>query len=332
MNLNRRNYPPEHGIRVPLDEIHNLLVRLFEKVDMPGDDADLLAGILTRNNRRCIYTHGTGQVPHYLQKIKEGAVNPRPKTTVVSEAPAALVMNGDGGLGYFPCWRGTERIIEKAKIGGAAVLTTRNHHHFGSAGNYTRMAIERDCIGLAISTPRLHLSSDDTVARIIGASPISIAIPAGEQPPLIMDMGAALLPFDEELFNRLPKAFFKTMALSAAIRSLGGVFAGIYRQELVASAWEANQGSFIVVVNVAHFMPIDELKQEMDRFIGEARRAQPVPGMERAELAGGNEWFWERENREKGIPLSDDHVGVLQEEADKLGVETRFDRFEHTRF
>ena len=115
---------------------------------MPGGDAGLLAGILTRNNRRCIYSHGTGQVPYYLQKIKDGDINPRPRIATVSEAPGALVMDGDGGLGYFPCWHGTRRIIEKARTGGVAVLTTRNHQHFGSAGNYTRLAIEQDCIGL----------------------------------------------------------------------------------------------------------------------------------------------------------------------------------------
>ena len=101
---------------------------------------------------------------------------------------------------------------------------------------------------------------------------------------------------------------------------------------MVESQWEANQGSFIAVVNVAHFMPVEELKSEMDRFIGSARRTRPVPGMVRAELAGGNEWTWERENREKGIPMSDGHVRALVEEAEKLGVETPFARFEHTRF
>ncbi len=332
INLDRRNYLPEHGIRVPADEHHGLLVRIFEKVGMPNADADLLAGILTRNNRRCIYSHGTGQVSHYLEEIREGKVNPRPKVSIVQEAPASLVMDGDGGLGYFPCWRGTEKLIEKAKEGGAAVLSTGNHHHFGSAGNYTRMALEHDCIGIAISSHRMYVSEDDSVARIIASSPISIAVPAGDEPPLVMDMGVSLLGFEEELFRRLPTAFFKNMALSAAIRALGGVFAGIFRQEMVESEWESNQGSFIVVVNVAHFTPVDELKKEMDRFISEARRAQPLPGMERAELAGGNEWHWERENRGKGIPLSDEHVRNLQEEADKLDVTTPFESFEDTRF
>ena len=332
MNLNKRNYPPESGIRVPAEEMKTLTFRLFEAIDMSRVDAEVLAKILNINDQRCLFSHGTRQVPYYLQKIKDGDVNPRPNISVVSEAPGTLVMDGDGGLGYFPCYEGTKRIIEKARQGGVAVLTTRNHQHVGSAGNYTRMAVAEDCIGISASSYRSFFSPNSSVYDVVDASPMSIGIPAGDQPPLVMDMGGAIIPFEEELFERLPATYFKAMALTSAVRGLGGVFAGIYKEEYWDSAWESNQGSFIAVVNAAHFMPLDDLKQEMDRFIGDARATRPLPGMERAELAGGNEWVWDRENAVKGIPIGDAHREALQEEANKLGVEAPFARFEDTRF
>lgn len=332
MNLNRRNYPPEHGIRIPFGDLKELLVTLFESVNTSSEDANLLASILTRNNQRCLYSHGTGQVPYYLQRIKDGDVNPRPNVTVVQEAAASLVMDGDGGLGYFPCYHGTMKAIEKAKQGGIAAVTTRNHQHVGSAGNYTRLALEHDCIGISASSHRTHLNPDSLIFSVVDSSPSSIAVPAGEQPPLVMDMGGGLVRFEEELFERIPTTYFKVMAFTAAVRALAGVFPGIYRQELVDSPWEANQGAFIAIVDVAHFMPLEELKSEMDRFIAEARATQPLPSMETAELAGGNEWTWAKDNEKNGIPMSDDHVIQLQDEADKLGVETPFAKFEHTRF
>ena len=334
MNLNKRNYPPDHGIRLPFGEMKELIVNLFEKVGMPREDAELLGQILVGNDQRCLFSHGTRQVPYYLQKIKDGAVNPRPEVSVVSEAPAALVMDGGGGLGYFPCYRGTQKVIEKAKAGGVAALTTRNHQHFGAAGNYTRLAVAHDCIGLSTSSYGDFLKSDKMIFDIINTSPISIAVPTGEQPPLVMDMGGRLMNFREELFERMPTPFLKAMALTSAVRALGGVFAGAYKPEFhpPKSPWESFQGAFIAIVDVAHFMPVDELKQEMDRFVGAARQARPLPGMERAELAGGNEWLWEKENVDKGIPIGDEHRRELQEEADKLGVETPFADCEGTRF
>ncbi|HAA73938.1 TPA: hypothetical protein DCE37_02310 [Candidatus Latescibacteria bacterium] len=328
MNLNRRNYPPDHGVRVSYDDLHALIQRLFVKAGMTDPDAELLATILVKNNQRCIYSHGTGQIPHYLEVIREGEVNPRPDVSVVRESPSALVMDGDGGLGYFPCWRGTLQIIEKAKETGVAALTSAHHHHYGSAGNYTRLAIEHDCIGLSFSGHRTYLKPESPIAHIIDSSPISIGIPAGDEPSVVMDMGGGVLQYNEETFGRLPTSVFKAMALSASIRALGAVFPGIYTERIKSSKWDANQGAFIVVVDPSHFCEIDELKAEMDQFIQMAQAMEIVPGMERAVLAGGNEVHWEAENVVKGIPMGDEHCQTLVEEGEKLGTTVSFEAYE----
>jgi hypothetical protein len=45
MNLNRRNYPPDHGIRVPFDALRSLVVSLFERVDMPTSLLGICPGV-----------------------------------------------------------------------------------------------------------------------------------------------------------------------------------------------------------------------------------------------------------------------------------------------
>ena len=334
MKQKRFNSPPESGIRLPAAEMSRLVAALFERAGTSREDAELMGEILTQNDLRCVFSHGTRRAAGYVRNMLDGDVNPRPAVKVVSESPAALVLDGDGGLGYFPCYRGTEQAVQKAKTCGVAALTTRNHFHFGAAGNYTRQALAHDCIGLSVSSHRWNPRAESVVANAVGGSPISVAVPAGDQPPLIMDMSSGIVPYSEELFAEMPVAVFKNMALAAVVRALGGDFAGIYRDEFrrPQSRWESNQGAFIIVVDVSHFMPVDELKQYMDRFIGRARRARPLPGLERAELAGGMEWHWERENREAGIPVRDEHRQVLQEVADEMGVETPFARYEGTRF
>ena len=334
MKHKRFNTSPERGIRLPSGEMSRLVVALFEQAGTSRQDAELMGEILTQNDLRCVFSHGTRQTSAYVRKMLDGDVNPRPEIQVVSESPAALVLDGDGGLGYFPCYRGTEQAIDKAKTCGVAALTTRNHFHFGAAGNYTRLALAHDCIGLSVSSHRWEPHAESVVASAAGGSPISVALPAGDQPPLVMDMGSGVASYSEAFFEQMPVAVLKTMALAAVVRALGGDFAGIYRDEFKRpqSRWESNQGAFILVVDVSHFMPVDELKQHMDRFIAGARRARPLPGFERAELAGGMEWQWERENREMGIPLSDEHRQVLQEIADEMGAATPFAHYEGTRF
>ena len=165
-------------------------------------------------------------------------------------------------------------------------------------------------------------------------SPLSVAIPTGEQPPLVLDMGAGLLSYSPERFAQYPDTFFKGLGLGAVFLALGGILAGIWKPELQQhpAGWISDQGSFIAAFDVSRFMEVGAFKREMDRYIGQARAMRPFPGTERAELAGGLEWGWEKENTEKGIPYSDEHRALIDKVAASLGVETPFAGWEHTRF
>ncbi len=332
----RRNILPTTGIRIPVDEMETFICALFQSVGVSDDRADHMAVTLTANDLRCVFSHGTQQVSGYVPQIREGKANPNPDVSIVSESPATAVVDGDGGLGYFASHRGTEIAIEKALDVGSATVTTRNHFHFGAAGNYSRMALPHDCIGLAISSHRYRPNPEATVMSASGGSPMSIAIPSGEQPPLVLDMSASFLRHDEDLMKMFPTTFFKALGLGTVFQVLGGILAGIWSEGFEYSGEgeyaAAHQGAFISVFDVKRFGDVTEFKTEMDRFIGEARSTKPLAGQDRADLAGGVEWEWERDNREAGIPVRPDHEDRLRKLAEEMGVETPFDRNEGNRF
>ncbi|HHZ91132.1 TPA: hypothetical protein EYN65_11560, partial [Candidatus Poribacteria bacterium] len=126
MNFNRRNYPPTHGIRVPSEDMKQLVINLFTKVSMSVENARVMADLLVQTDLHCVFSHGTKQLADYIRMIREGRVNPQPKIAVVSQSKSALVLDGDGGMGHLPCYFGTQQVISKAKEHGCATLTTRN--------------------------------------------------------------------------------------------------------------------------------------------------------------------------------------------------------------
>ena len=328
------NVPPARGIRVPPEELRTLVAAVFEKADTSRADAELMAQLLVLTDLRGVFSHGTQQTRGYVRMMLEGRVNSRPALRAISQTDTTQVLDGDGGMGHLACYHGTQWAIAQAKEHGMAALTTRNHFHFGAASKYSRLALEHDLIGLAISSHRFFPSPDSTVMGAGGGSPMSIAIPAGGQPPLVLDMGAYFLPYSEELFRQFPATFFKGLGLAALFQALGGILAGIYKPEFQAplSKWESNQGAFIVLFDVKRFMPVDEFKKEMDRYIGDARRMVPLPGYERAELPGGLEWQRQQEYARDGIPVASDHQKSLEEIAAQLGVATPFAHYAHTHF
>ena len=320
------NYPPVHGIRVPADDMGRLVTDLFIRVGMAPEEAQLTASLLVECDLRCVFSHGTRHAPEYVRKILEGRVNPRPDVRVVEEGETTAGRDGEGGLGFSPSCRGAEMAIARANEHGIGAATTRNHFHFGAAGVYSRLGLRHDCVGLASSSVRYAFSPENLVLRAAGASPLSVAVPTAVEPPLVLDMGAHLLPHEPELMAQFPRVFFKSLGLGAVLYALGGLLAGIRRPECLPpeTQWEANQGSFIAFFSVSRFMPVEEFKPEMDRYVAQARGMQPFPGMDQAELPGGMELHWEQENKRLGIPVGEEHRAELESMAAELRVDTPF--------
>jgi LDH2 family malate/lactate/ureidoglycolate dehydrogenase len=332
MALRSRNYPPEHGILVPIEHQSRVIRALLATTAMRPTDADYLTERLLANDTRSLYSHGSKQLRHYLENLRDGNVNPEPDVRLVASFGATAAVDGDGGLGYMACRVGMAQVLRSTRELGMGACTTSNHFHIGSAGAWTRMAVEQGFVGMAMSSHRNRLDPDDSISHVPNSSPMSIGFPAGSQPPFILDMGGNMLPYSEDLMQKMPNSYFKALGISTAIQAFSGILAGINRAPLLASKWTANQGGFLCAWDVQRFMDGAEYSAEMDRFIAGARQMQPFPGFDRAELPGGMEWQWEQENQKRGIPLGDQHRQELEELAAEVGVECGYDDFEGTRF
>ena len=119
--------------------------------------AGLLADLLTANDLRGVISHGTAQLATYVRLLRDGTLNPEPRLEVVRETPTSLLVDGDGGLGYFPAHEGTQLLSKKAEDAGIAVLVTRNHGHFGAAGLYSRLTLQHDLLSFVTSGHQLEL-------------------------------------------------------------------------------------------------------------------------------------------------------------------------------
>ncbi len=291
---------------MPAEVMRDFAAELFSGAGMVRHDARFLAGLLVDTDLRGVFSHGTWAAAGYVRMLLARRVNPTPRITIVRETAATLVLDGDGGMGHLPASEAMQWVVAHAKTHGAAAATTRNHFHFGAAGLYSRMALPHDCIGIAMSSHRyLPRQNDDrTIRAASGGSPLSIAVPTGAQPPLVLDMGTNLLPWDDAVFARYPFVYFRGLGLAAAMQALGGILAGIYLPECNApqSPWESNQGALVFALDVSRFIAIDTFKSEMDRYVSDARSLEPLPGHDRAELAGGLEWQRELDYRESRYP------------------------------
>ena len=280
------NIVPKEFIRVMPDVMQGFVSEAFpEGRCLGGGRCAHSTPIGAYGSARCVQSWYPPNARGYIGMMLDGKVNPRPNVRCIDESPTTAVYDGDGGMGHFAAYHAATAAVKKAKEMGLGAATSRNHFHFGSAGKYSRLALAADCAGFAVSCHRFRHSPDGAIATATGASPMSFAIPAGNQPPIVVDMATGIdtkLPL-EQAFGQSPAAFFKMLGLSHVSHALGGFMAGIWlfdKPPDPPTIWEgANQGAFIAAIDISRFRPIDAYKAEIDRHIHDARQMQPRTGV-----------------------------------------------------
>jgi LDH2 family malate/lactate/ureidoglycolate dehydrogenase len=323
------NVVPTEFVRVMPEKMKAFAGELYRKVGMSDDRASLIADLQVQTDLRGVFSHGTRTSATYLRQMRDGKVNANPEVRTVQEGPATAVLDGDGGVGHFASWQAAHLAVDKAREIGLAAVATRNHHHFGPAGIYSRVPLEAGLVGYATSSHFRRLTADSGIMAASGASPLSWAVPAGDQPPIVLDMasGFGLRRGDdfEDMFSRVPAAFFKSLGLGAVCHCLGGILAGICSVGEAGPQWPAsNQGAMILAIDIGRFADPETYRRQMDEFLSSVRGVRPFPGEERAMLPGWLEWERTEEWTKIGIPVGPDHANLLGQVAEELGVDSPF--------
>ena len=327
------NIPPDSFIRVTAEEMELFATQLGTAAGLSEPYAQRLAQLLTGNDLRGVFSHGTEQLATYARLMRDGVLNKRPEISVVRETAASLLVDGDGGLGYFPAYEGTLRLIEKVETNDIAVLLTRNHGHFGAAGLYSRLTLEHDLLSFVTSGHQLQLAPGDSIYAAAGGSPMSFSAPTLEEDPLLLDFGAmhdlyAGSPYRDEIAAKTPGLVHRAIGMGAVCQSWGGLLAGVpidpHRAQRTFEG--ANQGSMVIAFKISLFADPEEFKREMDSYVRAVRELEPFTEGQQTYLPGGIEADRQRRFTAEGIPVGERHQEKLETLAEEFGVSMPWQR------
>lgn len=330
------NRPPESFVLVDEERLLAFAVACFEKAGLSHDHAATISRLLVNSDLRGVRSHGTRTVNHYCQAFEEGRLNPQPTIRQVHETPTAVVLDGDGTLGYWPMVQATEGAIAKAKEVGIGMGLVRSIGHYGSAGHYTRMCMDAGCIGYSVQGYRNQgrYGNDgggpnpQALLGYFGNPPISFAIPAGEEEPVVLDAATCILadyqrgPEYEELFSMIPAAFFKSIGYGAVASLMGGGLTGFTISDEPLARWPgARNGGMVLAIHVDAVVPEAVFRAETDRMVRDIRETYtPMPGTDRALLPGAIEAERMVYHRRQGIRYGEMEQEAARKASARLGV------------
>jgi len=85
--------------------------------------------------------------------------------------------------------------MAKAGEAGTGWVSVCNTNHYGIAGYYVLQAVARDMIGWSMTNSSKGVAPLWGSERMLGTNPIAIGFPAGEEPPIVLDMATCTVAY-----------------------------------------------------------------------------------------------------------------------------------------
>jgi LDH2 family malate/lactate/ureidoglycolate dehydrogenase len=343
------------------DRIGEKALKLFctetlTKLDVPREDAVVIIENLVEADLRGVSSHGVMRFPIYVERLRAGAVNPRPKIRIVHQSGNTAVMDGDNGMGQLVGVRAMQVAIDKGTSGNCSFVAVRNSNHFGAAAYYSSMAVAHEMIGMSFTIGGInHMTPWGGAEAVLGNNPFSVAMPAGEELPVVLDMACSVaargkiivaakdntpIPGDwavgpdgnpttdphEALKGFVlpvggPKGYALTLTIGLLSTMLSGAFFGSEVTHMYNDFERPqNIGHLFGVLPVASFESVRSYKARMDKAIREIRSVKRAPGVERIYLPGERECLLADERRRSGIPLPSAVLVELRDLGGQFGM------------
>ena len=345
----------------PVRRLEAFITSALTALGLEGQDAAICATRMVEADLRGVDTHGIFRLPHYSQRIRANGINLRPKVRTVRENAVTALVDGDNAMGHVVMTYATQLAIKKAAESGLAWVGTRNGNHAGAGAAYSSMPLAQDMVGLYMTVANgNHMAPWGGVELILGTNPISFAIPAGTEPPVVLDIATTVTSYGKVklaaqkgesipvgwMIDRygqpltdpkrssegllLPIGGYKGYGLNVVIGMLAGVLnGGAFGRDVVDFNKDFgarnNSGHMIMAMRVDNFQPVETFKQEMDRVIREIRDSKRMENADRIWLPGEMEYTRMRERQQNGVPLAPAVVAQLHKLATELSLPDRLE-------
>jgi len=343
--------------RIDAGRLLEFATAVYTGAGMPADDARFVADTLVQADLWGHQSHGVLRLGWYLDRVRNGVMNPVTQPEFVVDAGALAVIDGHDGVGHVLTRLAAQEAIRRAQAHGIGAIGVRNSNHFGTCMYYTLMGARAGCMMLLTSNGGPAMAPWGGRRKVIGTNPWSVATPAGRHAPFVVDMANTGVARGKIYLARqkrqpippgwaidingvpttdpqaaidgiiLPMAEHKGYAIAMMVDVLSGVLTGSGFLSQVHSPYKtaekSNCGHLMIALDIAQIQPLAEFNARMERYIAEIKSVPLAQGFDEIFYPGEMEARNDERNRREGLALPEDTLTDLARIARETGLEAR---------
>ena len=340
--------------RIAPDRLLAFATAAYRTTGLGEAEAALCADTLVQADLWGHQSHGVLRLPWYMARLKAGVCDPAARPELVVDAGAVSVMDGHEGMGQVTAARAADEAIARAKRHGIGAVAVRNSNHFGTALYFTLMGARAGCVAFLSTNASPAMAPWGGRKKLVGNNPWSWAAPAGDRPPMVLDMANTGVARGKVYLARqrgeripegwaldaggapttdpqaaidgiiLPMGGHKGYAISVVMDMLSGVLTGSGFGPGVSGPYQAEKrsgaGHMMIALNITAFQPLDLFERRMDEMIAGLKSAPLAQGVEEIFYPGEIEARNDVANRRDGLLLPDDTRTDLRKLAAEVGL------------
>jgi LDH2 family malate/lactate/ureidoglycolate dehydrogenase len=344
--------------RVSFEDLKSFCKQVYTKAGVPDEEAQIVAALLARADLRGIETHGVTRLPIYIERLQKGYVRAVCKITTVKEKGSTAFLEAHGSMGHIVAHKAMEMAIQKATEHGIGWVSVKDSGHFGVAGLFSMMALQKEFIGYTVSNSAPMMAPWGGRERIIGNNPVSYAFPAEQYLPVVLDFSCSVVSSGKLILCRkkgekIPLGWaynkdglptedpYEGYEGGGSLAPIGGHkgYGMVLIHEMLTSVltngkWTQNIKSLYEedktgIQGTCHsFMAIDpdcfigrkKFKEDMDRYIESIKESGKAKNATEILMPGEPEYRTEAKRLKEGIPLIPATIKELVALGESFGI------------
>lgn len=131
----------------------------------------------------------------YLEALEAGRIDGHAEPSITRPALAIYLSDARGGAAHTGFDRAFDDIAKAARLFGVTIFSQKNSYTCGALGYFTGRLAEAGLVALAATNGPALVAGSGSTKPVYCTNPVSLAAPAAEGPPLLIDQSSSATAF-----------------------------------------------------------------------------------------------------------------------------------------